>query len=770
MTQSCREFLKGSGALIVSFSAGSLSVLSVVGQGPFATHPSHIDPKKLDSWLAVGADGIITAYTGKCDFGQGILTAQSQLVAEQLCVPISRVKLIQCDTSVCPDQGTTSGSQSTPTNFNSENLALAAASAREALLGLAAVRLGEPVEPLTVADGVISSNTARHVWYGELIGNKRFNLPLSATAKRRSPPDWTVLGKPIPSLDRTALMTGQFEFVHNIRIPGMLHGRVVRPAEMGATVAHVDEQSVRSVPGRVKVVVRKNFVGVVAETQYQAGLAARKLAVQWNPGPQLPSQNGFFDYLQKQPSHDVLSVDSQDIEAQFAAAGRIIRARYTYPYQMHGSVGASCAVAHVTSESVTVWSATQSVYPTMSIVAKLLDRPIDKVRVIYVRGSGCYGLNGADAVSFDAAILSQAVGRPVRLQFSRQDEMMWENFGSACVVEHRAGLARDGRIVAWDREDWVASLGSRPGYDQPGNVITGMLLGYEPELPEPSSAKPLTGKFRNRSNTVPSYFSGCIDGSCGGDGTIRSERALTHTVRSPFFTGPLRSPLRIQNTFANECFMDELCAHAKADPVAFRLQHLQNSRVIGVIKAAANAARWQSRPSPKAEISRTQTVSGRGIAGVAYEGDNGYAALVAEVDVDQQTGTVRPKRFVIALDCGPVSNPDGLRNQTEGGILQGMSRALVEEVTWDSQRVTSVDWETYNSLHLDYQMPTVGTVLVTPANVPATGAGETAITVTPAAIGNAIFDATGARLRTLPFTPERVKAALLESAQSAERA
>jgi CO/xanthine dehydrogenase Mo-binding subunit len=770
MTLSRRHFLQSCGALIVSFSAGSLTLLSAQGPGPFGTHPSHIDPKKLDSWLAVGADGLITAYTGKCDFGQGIFTAQSQLVAEELCVSIGRVKLIQCDTSVCPDQGTTSGSQSTPTNFNSENLALAAATAREALLSLAAVKLGEPVEQLTVADGVISSNIGHHVRYEELIGNKHFNLALSATAKRRSVPDWTVLGKPIPALDRAALMTGRFEFVHHVRIPGMLHGRVVRPPEMGATLVHVDEQSVRSVPGLVKVVLRKNFVGVVAETQYHAALAARKLAVQWNPGPWLPPQNGFFDYLQKQPSHDAVSVDSRDTEAQFAAAGRTIRARYTYPYQMHGSVGASCAVADVTSGRATIWSATQSAYPTRSIVAKLLDKPIDKVRVIYVRGSGCYGLNGADAVSFDAAILSQAVGRPVRLQFSRQDEMMWENFGSACVVEQRAALAPDGRILVWDREDWVASLGNRPGYDQPGNVITGMLLGYEPELPEPRFAKPPTGKLRNQSNTVPPYFAGCIGGSCGGDGTIRSERALTHTVRSPFFTGPLRSPLRIQNTFANECFMDELCAHTKSDPVAFRLQHLQNSRVIGVLKAAATAASWQARSSSRASISRAQMVSGRGIACVAYEGDNGYAALVAEVDVDLQTGTVRPKRFVIALDCGPISNPDGLRNQTEGGILQGMSRALVEEVKWDSRRVTSFDWETYNSLHLDYEMPIVETVFVTPISVPATGAGETAITVTPAAIGNAIFDATGARLRTLPFTPERVKAALLENAQGGERA
>jgi CO/xanthine dehydrogenase Mo-binding subunit len=764
-----RDFLKSCGALIVSFSSGPLSLLSTQSPGPFGTHPSHIDPEKLDSWLAVGDDGVVTAYTGKCDFGQGILTVQSQLVAEELCVRIARVKLIQCDTSICPDQGTTSGSQSTPTNFNSENLALAAATAREALLSLAAKKLGEPVENLTVADGVITGTMGRHVRYEDLIGNKHFNLPLSATAKRRSAADWTVLGKPIPSLDRTALMTGRFEFVHHVRVPGMLHGRVVRPPEMGATVAHIDEQSVRNVRGLVKVVVRKDFVGVVVETQYQATLAARQLVVQWNPGPELPPQKDFFDHLQKQPAHDALSVDSQDVDARLADASSIIRARYTYPYQMHGSVGASCAVADVKPDSATVWSATQSAYPTRSIVAKLLNMPLEKVRVIYVRGSGCYGLNGADAVSFDAAILSQAVGKPVRMQFSRQDEMMWENLGSACTVQLRAGLARDGRIIAWDREDWVASLGNRPGYDQPGNVITGMLLGYEPELPEPRSAKPPAGKFRNQSNTVPSYFAGCIAGSCGGDGTIRSERALTHTVRSPFFTGPLRSPLRIQNTFANECFMDELCAHANADPVAFRLLHLQNSRVIGVLKAAAQTASWQARSSPKAGISRTGTVSGRGIACVAYEGNNGYAALVAEVDVDLETGTVRPRRFVVALDCGPISNPDGLQNQIEGGILQGMSRALVEEVTWDNRRVTSVDWETYASLHLDYDMPTVETVFVTPLDVPATGAGETAITVTPAAIGNAIFDATGARLREVPFTPQRVKAALAESAQGGEK-
>jgi nicotinate dehydrogenase subunit B len=504
----------------------------------------------------------------------------------------------------------------------------------------------------------------------------------------------------------------------------------------------------------------------VAETQHQATKAARELKVRWSPGPALPQQKTFFEFLRNQPSRDVLSVDSGDVERNLSTPSHGLRARYTYPYQMHGSVGASCAVADVKPESVTVWSATQSVYPTRSIIAKLLERPLDKVRVIYVRGSGCYGLNGADAVSFDAALLSHAVGRPVRLQFSRQDEMTWENLGAACLIEHRARLSAGGAIAVWDRESWVTALGNRPGYDRPGNVISGLLLGYEPEPLNPAPAKPPTGKLHNQSNHVPSYFAGCIEGSCGGGGTIRSERVLTHTVRSPFFTGPLRSPLRIQNTFANECFMDELAVLAKADPLEFRLRHLRDARVVGVLRAAARAAKWEARPSSRKLHSTTQDAIGRGIACVAYEGDNGYAALVAEVNLNLTTGVVRPVRFVLASDCGPISNPDGLRNQIEGGILQGLSRSLLEEVAWDEKRITTVDWKTYNSLYLDYAPPSIEVVFVIPQSVPATGAGETAITVVPAAIGNAIFDATGARLRNVPFTPERILAALKESEQN----
>ena len=758
MNLSRRDFLKSSGALVVSFSMAPLSEYAVA-QGPFDAHQSHIDPAKLDSWIAVGADGTVTAYTGKCDFGQGMFTAQTQLLAEELCVPLGRVRLIQCDTSVCPDEGTTSGSQSTPTNFNLANLAQAAATAREALVGMAAQRLGGNADQLTVTDGVISNKSGQRVTYEELVGTKRFNLSLNPAAKRRSPAEWVVLGKPVPSLDRAPLMTGQFEFVHNVHVPGMLHGRVVRPPEVGATVVHVDEASVRHIPGVVKVVVQENFVGAVAERQSQAIQAARELKVTWKPGPGLPFLKTFYENMRKQPSRDVLVVDSKDVERKLAAGGTVLRSTYVYPYQMHGSIGTSCAVADVSKDSATIWSPTQSVYPTRSIVAKILGLPLDNVRVIYVRGSGCYGLNGADTVSFDAAVLSHAVGRPVRVQLSREDEMAWENFGSAALIEQRAALS-GGTIVTWDCESWMASKGGRPGYDRPGNVITGELLGYEAEAITPRTAAEPTGELRNRSNLAPSYVRGCIDRKCGGAGTVQSERVLAHTVASPFFTGPLRSPARIQNTFAHESFMDELAAEAQADPVAFRLNHLKDERLIAVLKSAAEAAKWEARRSSNPRAGKTATANGRGFACVAYEGDNGYVALVADVTVDLESGRVQPRKFVAAIDCGPISNPDGLRNQSEGGILQGMSRALVEEVTWDEKRVTSVDWNSYPSLYVGMEVPTVEIVLLNRTGVPATGAGETAITVVAAAIGNAIFDATGARVRQVPFTPARVKEAL----------
>jgi len=756
-----RDFLTRSGALVVSFSMAPLVEPLASAQGPFDTHQSHIDPANLDSWIAVGADGIVTAYTGKCDFGQGMYTAQTQLIAEELCVAIDRVRLIQCDTSVTPDQGTTSGSQSTPTNFNTSGLAQAAATAREALINIAMQRLRVPANLLTAANGSISAKGGRRIRYGELVAGKKFKLKIDPKAKRRPPGKWTVLGKPVPPLDIKALVTGRFEFAHNVHVPGMLHGRVVRPPAVGATVVGVDEGSVLGISGLVKVVVRKNFVGVVAEKQSQAIEAAAALKIVWTPGTGLPAQQGFYDYIRKQPSRDVLLVDSQDVEQKLAQAATVLKATYCHPYQAHGSIGASCAVADVRADKATVWSSTQSVYPTRKGVATLVGLPLDDVRVIFVRGSGCYGLNGADTVSLDAALLSQAVHKPVRVQLSRADEMAWgENYGAACVIDQRAGVDATGTIVAWDCEPWSVSFGGRTGYDRPGNVVTGMLAGFEPHTVLPQAASQPTGALANGSNAVPSYVTGCIGSNCNGAGRIRSERVLTHSVKSPFFTGPLRSPLRLQNTFAHECFMDELGAHAKADPVEYRLRHLRDPRLIDVVKGAAKAAKWDARPSPKSDRRRGEVASGRGIACVAYEGDNGYAALIAEVEVDPAAGHVQVKRFTVAQDCGPISNPAGLRNQIEGGVLQGMSRALSEEVTWDDREATSTDWSTYHSLPLGIEVPVIDCELISQSDVAATGAGETAITLVAAAIGNAIFDATGARLRQIPFTPARVKQAL----------
>jgi nicotinate dehydrogenase subunit B len=760
-----RSFLKSTGALIVTFSLAGVYE-TAEGQGNFEGGVAGSPPlNELDSWIAIAADGSVTAYTGKCELGQGISTAQAQLVAEELSVPFSRVNLIYCDTSMTPDQGVTSGSQSHPTNFNQSNLAQAGATARQALLQLASKQLGIPVDQLIANDGVISakSDPSKKVSYGQLVGGKKFDLKLDSTAKRKSPSEWTVLGKPVPRPDLPALVTGEFEFVHNVRVPGMLHGVVVRPPAVGATLVSADESSVQGMPGLVKVVVKKNFVGVVAEKRWQAIQAANKLKATWTPGAGLPSHADFYDYLRNQKStRDTLLVNSKDVEQKLTEAATVVKATYHHPYQMHGSIGSSCAVADVQGDKATIWSPTQGVWHQRGTSAMILGLKPENVRIIFRRGSGCYGLNGADAVTYDAALLSQAVGKPVRVQLTRKDEMAWENYGFAFVMDERAGLDAQGNIVAWDHESWSPVLGNRPGYNTPGNVITGLLAGFQPDPFRARSPAPEPTAFNNNSNGVPSYVAGQVGGASRGTGTIKSERALIHNTPSPFWTGPLRSPARLQNTFAHEGFMDELASRVKADPVEYRLRHLSDPRLIDVVKAAAKTANWDPRPSPKPRQSKSGVVTGRGVACVAYERDNGFSAMVAEVEVNQDTGKVAVKHIVLANDSGPISNPDGLRNQIEGGTLQGMSRALMEEVTWDDQKVTSYDWRTYRTLPLGFDVPKIEAVLLNRPDQEACGAGETAITVVAAAIGNAIFDATGARIRQVPFTPERVKAALSE--------
>ncbi len=758
-----RAFVKGSGALIVAFSAARLAGDLGIAPGSAAAQgingPGSAD---LDSWIAINADGSVTAYTGKCELGTGLFTAQTQLVAEELSVPIDRVRLMQCDTSITPNQGTTSGAQSHPANFNQSNLALAGATARETLVQLGAARLGVPADRLTTADGavMVRGDAARRVSYGELIGGRRFDVQLDSNARRKPASEWTVLGQPVPRLDIPAMATGQFEYVHNVRVPDMLHGRVVRPPTFGATVGTVDRQSVQGMPGVVRVVVRENFIGVVAEKPWQAVKAARQLRVVWNEGTRLPDQSTFHQQLRSQTdTRDTLVVDSGDVDAQLAGATRVARATYLFPYQMHASIATACSVADVRNDGATVWSSTQNVFALRSTMSMVLGLEADSIRIIFRLGPGCYGVNGADTVSYDAALMSQAVGRPVRVQLARQDEMAWENYGLAYVLDQRAGLDANGTIACWDHEAWSVSRGGRPGGQRPGNVVTGSLAGFETNLPAPRAAVPPTREYDNGGNAVPSYVTGCSGGVCGGTGTIRSERVLSHVAESPFFTGPLRSPNRLQNTFAHECFLDEVAASVNADPVQYRLRHLSDPRLREVVTTAAAKADWDARPSPRADIGRG-VVTGRGIACVLYEGDNGYCSVVAEVEVNQDTGLVVVRRCVAAIDCGPISNPDGLRNQVEGGIIHGMSRALREEVTWSADRVTSVDWQTYRPWYLGDEVPVIESVLIDRPDAAANGAGETSITVMAAAIGNAIFDATGARVREVPFTPERVKAVL----------
>ena len=755
-----RSFLKGSGAIVVAFSSAGLAdgLTDMFAQGFNGTGST-----QLDAWIAVGRDGIVTAYTGKCDFGQGLYTAQMQLVAEEVCVPLSRVRLIQCDTSVTPDQGTTSGQQSHPTNFNHTNLALAGATARQALIRLASDKIGAPASDLVARDGVVAlkSDASRSLAYGDLIGGQRFNLQLDRAAARKHPREWTVLGTPVPRVDMRDMVTGQFEFVHNVKVAGMLHGRVVRPPEVGATVGSVDEGSIRDLPGVVKVVVKGNFVGVVAQKPWQAMQAAERLKVTWNRGTGLQPHADLYGTLRRQPARDTLLVDSGDVDANLKAATTVLRSTYLHPYQMHGSMGSSCAVADVQADKATIWSATQSAYPTRNTSAMLLGLKPESIRVIYVRGAGCYGINGADTVSYDAALLSQAVAKPVRVQLSRKDEMAWENYSNAFAIDQRVALDASGNISVWDYEAWSAARGGRPGYNTPGNVVTGVLVGsnpapFAPRTPAPAPDTPLN----NGSNTAPSYIAGRVRDSANGAGVIRSERVLSHRVLSPFFTGPLRAPERLQNTFAHECFMDEVATHVKADPVEYRLKHLSHARLSAAVRAAAKAANWERRPSPRPGRAGGGKVTGRGIACVCYEGDNGYVAMVADVTVDQNTGQIQVTRLVVAQDCGPISNPDGMRNQIEGGALQGISRALGEEVTWDDTKITSVDWRSYHSLTLGSAPPAMEIVLLNQTDEEACGSGETSITVVAPAIGNAVFDATGVRLRQVPFTPERVLAAI----------
>ena len=765
-TLSRRGFLKAGGGLVVAFTAPVyLDRRQVEAALPEAVEPGAPLIDQVDSWISIARDGAVTIFTGKVELGTGVETATRQIAADELDVALGRITVVQATTGRTPDQGYTAGSQSMKTQW-SNGLRQAAATARQTLLELASRRLGLPASELTVEQGIVRSRSDPHkqVSYGELVGGRKLGTAISRTAPTKRPDQYRVIGTSVPRSDVPAKVTGAFTYVQDIRVPGMLHGRVVRPSRtsassqaqaMAATAAgtlangsleQVDASSITGLPGEVKVVTRHDFVGVVAQREEQAIAAAQSLRVTWKDAATLPAMGDLYRAITSAPAGTTrVLADAGNVTGGLQGAARVFDAVYQHPYQMHASIGPSCAVADVRAGRATVWSGTQGVYPLRDAVAKLLDLQPDSVHVIYVEGSGCYGLNGADNAALDAALMSQAVGKPVRVQYMRHDEMAWENFGTPMVMHLRAGVDPGGTITSWDHEDWTANRGSRPG--PPGNLPTGVLAGF-PEPPPPPSPPPTPPLGDDSLNSMPSY-------------KFANLRVRSYGVYQPWlFTGPLRSPSRLQNTFANESFMDEIASALQADPVAFRLRHATDPRLVAVIQKAAQSAGWQARPSPNpASSGGSNPATGRGMAAVHYEGNSSYLAMVVDVEIDQGSGQVRVPRVVVAHDCGVIINPDGLRLQIEGNVIHALSRALKEEVTFDRSGVTSVDWSSYPIMTFQ-ELPSQLTIeLINRPDQPALGAGEPTETLVAGALGNAIFDATGTRLRVLPFTPARVAGA-----------
>jgi nicotinate dehydrogenase subunit B len=766
-TPTRREFLKATGGLVVAIGLPlTLDRGPALAAGPVPNPfgPLNPDGTRIGSWLAVGRDGVVTVLTGKVELGTGTLTATRQIVAEELDVPYAATRIVQAVTGETVDQGTTAGSPTMRTQW-ATGLRIAAASARQSLLQMAAGRLGVPAGQLTVSGGVVSTGgSGPKISYADLLKGQPIPGAVTPRVQTKDSSQYRVVGQSVPREDIPAKVAGTFAYVQDVRLPGMLHGRVVRPMRpsplagggtalavvvrgtlANGTLASVDESSVKHLPGNVRVVTVKDFVGVVADREEQAIAGAQALRVTWNDPASLPDQASLYQaMLGGAPDNTRVLAQSGDVDAAIAGAARTVAGTYLYPFQLHGSIGPSCAVAWVHDGLAEVWSGTQAAYPLRQTLATLLGMDQAHVRVNYVEGSGCYGLNGADDVSLGAALLSRAVHAPVRLQYMRADEMSWENFGTPMVMTARGGLDAGGHIVGWDYQNWTYSRGGRPA--PPGNLPAGVLAGF-PEQAPPKSPPPSPPLGDDGSNAYPWY-------------TFPSQLVRSYGVsRRWLFTGPLRSPSRIQNTFAQESFMDELAQAAGMDAVAFRLAHTTDPRLEAVIRKAAATAGWQARPGPALNQGGT-TMTGRGIASVRYEGSSSWVAAVITVGVDTTTGAVTPTQVAIAHDCGVVINPDGLVSQIQGNLVQGLSRSLKEEVTFDRSGVLSVDWTSYPIITFPELPDDVRIELIDRPDRPALGAGEAAISVIPGAIANAIWDATGRRVRQVPFTPARVLAAL----------
>lgn len=735
-----RDFLKTGGILIVSFSIPSTLLAQSGSAAEKPKAPDKVPLDQLDSWLKIGADGTVQAFVGKVETGMGITTCFMQFVAEELDVPIERVKIVMSDTAVTPDQGGTGSSNGIVTG--GEALRKAAAEARQFLLGLASARLGAPIEQLAVKDGVVSvqGQMGKQISYGELVGGQRFSINVSGQVKTKDPKDYRIVGQSVPREDIPPKVTGAYSYVVDVRVPRMLHGRVVRPPVMGANLMSVQELKI---PGLVKVVSKKNFLGVVAEQEWQAVRAAQELKATWSePASPFPnSHEELYTAMRTMPIKSTrIGTNVGDVDAALAGAARKFEAEYEYPFQSHACMGPACAVADATKTGVTIWFAGQKSNRLQKGIADLLGIAAEKVRVIWSPGPGSYGTNDADDAAADAALLSQTVGRPVRVQWMRADGTAWDPKGPPHVIRMRGGLDAKGNVVAWNFESRCFSGTLRAaGALKAGDTLAGQLLGIAPPGADEYGLAAEEYVFPNKRKTAHVL-------------------PWTQSLGTGLRTAHLRDPNGPQTVFASESFVDELAAAAGADPVEFRLRYLRDPRHIAVIKAAADKAGWARRPSPNRD---TSGPIGKG-RGIAYTLRNGaFLATIAEVEVNRHSGEVWVKRFVVAHDCGFIVNPDGLKGTIEANVIQSASRALYEEVQFDSKTVKSVDWITYPTMDITQVPEEIETVLLNnTAEMPSKGAGEPATRPTAAAIANAIFDATGARLRRVPFTPERVKAAL----------
>jgi nicotinate dehydrogenase subunit B len=731
-----RTLLAGGGALILSFSLSR----ALAQDAPKPPLPG--DLKKapyLDSWIRIGSDGKVTVFTGKSELGQGIKTALQQVAAEELSVKFEDIDLITSDTAQTPNEGFTSGSQSMSDGGTA--ILHAAAQVRELLIGFAAIKLGVEADTLKAEGGKVVAADGRSVGYGDLVAGDVLHVQAEPQSKRKDPKTFSIVGQPIARVDIPAKVTGGVAYVQDMRMPEMVHARIVVPPSPKATISAVDTAKVEKLPGVLKVHRDGNFLAVIAEREYQAVVAMNSLAAAttWVENETLPDSKTIYDYLKSLPSKNDVILNRT---ATVPLGGKVLSATFRRPYQMHGSIGPSCAVALFKDDAITVWSHGQGMFPLQASIAELLRMPKEKVCCIHVEGSGCYGHNGADDAGADAALLAVALpGRPVRLQWMRDQEHTWEPYGPAMVSEISGTLDATGNVVDFSYDVWSNTHSTRP--ESAGNTMAGWLVSQPFVQPAPQPIpQPAGGGDRN---AIPLY-------------KFPSAKVTHHFIpQMPVRVSALRALGAYMNVFSIESFMDELAAAANADPVEFRLKHLEDQRAKDVIATVADRFGWTN-------WRKTGPYHGRGFAFAKYKNLAAYVAIALDLEVDRDSGRIRLGRAVAADDSGQAVNPDGIKNQVEGAIVQAASWTLHEQVAFDRMRIKSRDWATYPILRFEEVFRSVEVHVIDRPGQPYLGTGEGGQGPTAAAIANAVAHATGQRIRELPFTAERVKAALLQSA------